>query len=388
MPAPTAASPTLDAVQALLPELADVADETEAAHRLPSRIVDKLRQAGIFRMMVPKEYGGDQLSQAQAVAVIEALGAVDASAAWTAMVGFGFNVMMSRFPRSTAATVYASGPDALTRGALAPIGAAIAADGGFLVNGQWPFASGPYEPQWVVGGCVVIDDGKPRTGPMGPDMRLALVPASQAQFLDTWNSVGLRGSDSTDVVLKEIFVADDFAVNLFDFTRLSNFEPALFNLPFPMLTGPTHSAVCLGIARGALDELATLARTKRSAFNPMQTLGENPIFQHRLAELFVRLASLKALNDQQVADVTRMAEVGEPATPLIMARNASWVGYIHAETVDIVNEAFSLAGSTPVYTKVPLQRRWRDIRVVAQHFGGSTAQYPVYGGLLAGQQPH
>lgn len=376
------ASPTLDAVRALAPEVAAAVQEAEKARALAPEIVDKLSEAGIFRMLVPKAYGGDELSQAQVGSIIETLAAADAAAAWTAMVAVGFNIVLARFPRATADAVYAHGPNVRLRGGLAPIGAAGAVDGGYVINGRWPFASGPYEANYVAAGCVVMEDGRPRMGPMGPDVRVALVPAEQATFLDTWDSVGLRGTDSTDYELRDVFVPEDYAANIFDLSKPPVYGP---NLPFPMMTGPNHSAVCLGVVSAALEELGTLARTKRSAFNPTQTLGEGPIFRHRLGELAVRHAALEALTESQLREVAQLVEAGGPPDPVVAAKHASYVGYVHQQAVDIVNEIFSLAGSAPVYSRSPLQRHWRDVRVAAQHFGGSTAQYPVYGGFLAGE---
>lgn len=380
-----ASSPTLQAVKALAPELIARADEAEEARSLSGEMVDKLRQAGIFRMVVPKKYGGDALTQAQAVAVIEELAAADAAAAWTAMIAFGGNTMMARFPRATTGKIYADGPDVHMRGAIAPQGRAVVGDDGYRVTGRWPFASGPYPAKWVFAGCVVIENGQPRMGERGPETLIALVPARQAEFIDTWRSVGLRGSDSRDFELKDVFVAKDHTINLFDFNLPNQYDEPMFNMPFPVLTGPTHSAVCLGAVRGGLEDLATLASTKRSAFNPSQTLGESPVFQHRLAELAIRHAALEALTNRQVQDVARMVENGESASPLILAEGASRVGYVHQECTDILNQAFEISGSTPVYTRSALQKRWRDVRVAAQHFGGSTAQYPVYGALLCGE---
>jgi alkylation response protein AidB-like acyl-CoA dehydrogenase len=371
----------------LAPDLAAATDQIEELRAVPSQLVDRLREAGIFRMFVPKRYGGDALTMAQAMAVIEELAAADAASAWTAMVAIGFNIALSRFPLETVDAIYADGPDVAIRGALAPIGTAVAVDGGYIVNGRWPFASGPYQPKWMVAGCVVIEDGKPRMGPMGPETRLVFVPAEKAEFLDTWYTVGLRGSDSRDYTIKDAFVPEAYAANLFDFSRPQVYGDPLFNFPFPMLAGPTHSAVCLGIARGMLADLAALAPVKRSAFNPSQTLAENPIFQHHFGELAVRHAAIEALTERQTRGVMELAAANAPFDPMLMARNASWVGYVHVQAMDIVNEAFTLASSTPVYSKSRMQQRWRDIRVAAQHFGGSTAQYPVYGGMLAGQMP-
>jgi indole-3-acetate monooxygenase len=381
------ASPTLDAVRKIAPDIAAAAQQTEDERAIPAAIVDRMREAGIFRMLAPKRYGGDALSEGQACSVIEELAAADGAAAWTAMVAVGFNVALSRFPAATVDKVYADGADVPIRGALAPLGHGIKQDGGYVVSGQWPFASGPYKPKWMTVGFVVLDGGAPVMGPMGPEVRVGIVPADKVEMLDTWYTVGMRGTDSTDYRVKEVFIPEDFAVNLFDFSRPQAYGDALFNLPFPVLTGPHHSAVCLGLVRATLEELATLARTKRSAFNPMQTLGENPVFQHRLGELAVRHAAIQALLDEQVREIERLAASGAPTGPLDMTKLSSWTGYIHAQAVDIVNEAFSLAGSTPVYSKSAMQRRWRDVRVAAQHFGGSTANYPVYGGLLAGQMP-
>jgi alkylation response protein AidB-like acyl-CoA dehydrogenase len=380
-------SPALEAVRNLAPEIAASAQETEDQRCIPPRIVDKLREAGIFRMLVPRRYGGDQLTEGQATAVIEELGAADGAAAWTAMVGAGCNCALSRFPRATLDKLYADGPDLAVRGAVAPLGHGMVKDGGYVVSGKWPFASGPFRPKWVQLGFVVLDGGKPLMGPMGPETRLGLVPADQVEFLDTWYTVGMRGTDSTDFQVKDVFIPNDFAINLFDFSRPQSYDVPLFNLPFPVLTGPHHSAVCLGLVRATLDELATLARTKRSAFNPTQVLGENPVFQHRLGELAVRHAALEALLERHVREIEQLAAGAAPAGPLEMFKLSSWTGYVHVKSVEIINEAFEMAGSTPVYSKSAIQRRWRDVRVAAQHFGGSTAQYPAYGGMLAGQAP-
>ena len=378
-------SATLDAVKALSSEIAARAGEGELQRSLVPEIVEKLKEAGVFRMLVPKQYGGDELTVTQACAVIEELASADGAAAWTAMVAFGFNVALAKFPKETVDALYKNGPDVLIRGALAPIGKAIAGDGGYTLTGKWPFASGPYKPDWVVAGAIVIKDGKPIMGPMGPEMIVAIVEPDQVEFLDTWHSVGVCGSDSRDYTIESAFVPEALTTNLFNFMSPQAYDLPLFDQPFPILTGPTHSAVCLGIARASLEEVSELSKTKRSAFNPGQLLGENPIFQHRLAELAIRLASLQALMDKQTEAIDNNTPY--QFCPLDMAKNSSWTGYMHVEAQDIVNELFTLAGSTPVYKTSTLQRRWRDVRVAAQHFGGSTAQYPVYGALLAGQQP-
>lgn len=379
-------SVTLNAVCGLSSKIAAAAEEGEQNRHLSAKIVDDLRQAGVFRMMVPKKFGGDALSLSQVCSVLEELATADAAAAWTGMVAVGFNIVLASFPALTVEEVYADGPDATLRGAIAPIGKMAQVEGGYRVSGRWPFASGPYQPKWVVASGTVTNDGKPLIGPLGPETRVALVPVEKVEFLDTWYTVGLRGTDSRDFQMEDVFVPEEHAVSLFGLNAQSYGDP-LFDLPFPLLAGPTHSAICVGIVRAVLADLTVLARAKRSAFNPGQTLGESQVFQHRLAEMSVRHAAIQSLLERQVREVTLLGEGTESMSMEDLQRHASYCGYIHEQAMSLVDEAFALAGSTPVYSKSTIQRRWRDLRVAAQHYAASTLHYPAYGALLMGIEP-
>lgn len=379
-------SATLTAVKGLLKEIAAAAPQAEQDRTMSAAVVDKLRDAGIFRMMVPKRYGGDDLSPEQVCAVIEELATADGAAAWTAMVGVGFNVMLARCPRELADEVYGKDPNTQLRGAFAPMGKAKKVKGGYQLSGRWPFASGPYQPKWMVGGAVVIgDDGKPVMGAMGPETRTMVMPVEEVEFYDTWHTVGLRGTDSRDFSVDDIFVPDSRVGNIFDFAAPHVYDNPLFALPFPIMTAPTHSAVCLGITKACLKELATLALTKRSAFDPAaKPLGDSDIFQYRLAELSARYAALDSLQWVLLRGLDGFVDGSAKfVLPLHLTRNSTWVGYIHQETTKIVNEIIELASSSSVYTKSALQRHWRDLRIAAQHHGGSTATYAHYGAALS-----
>jgi alkylation response protein AidB-like acyl-CoA dehydrogenase len=377
-------SPTLEAVRKLIPEIEARANEIERERRVPADLNEKLMTAGAYRMALPRKYGGVDLEPLQTVRVIEELARADGSTAWTAMVAFGFNVVFGRFSLKVVDTLLASGP-ALARGALAPLGIAQPAKDGYIVNGRWSFASGTYEHQWVAAGCLVMENGKPQLGPEGrPVYKLALLPKDQVEFLDTWYSVGLCGSDSTDYIIKNSFVPEAFTTDIF--VAPSVYDSLLHRLPFMMVTGPTHCAVCLGLAQGAIDDLSELARNKRPAFSPKPP-GEDPVFQYRFGELAVRLAAARAYTQNVAQWTAEKAKSGEPcATPDVL-RLQTMVAYVHHECVDIIDKAFTLAGSTPVYRSQVLQRRWRDIKCVASHFAGSTACYQALGAALSGTMP-
>src|SRR3546814_13544986 len=105
--------------------------------------------------------------------------------------------------------VLGSRGDVRVRGALAPLGRAVSSDGGVIVSGQWPFASGSFEPEWIIASTLIFDEesGGARPLPNGmADICMALVPASDVEFLDTWYTVGLCGSASHDFQIQDCFV--------------------------------------------------------------------------------------------------------------------------------------------------------------------------------------
>lgn len=377
-------STMLEEVKELAPEIARRAGEIDEARAVPADLVGKLRAAGAFRALLPRRVGGAELTILEFVRVLEEVSRADGSTGWTVMIGADFPIALSRFPADVLAELYADGPDMLARGAFAPKGMAVRGDGGYLVSGRWPLASGSYDHQWVVGNCVVLEDGAPVMLPEGiPDMRACLFRPDQVEFLDTWHSMGLRATASNDFTVSELFVPERYATAMFGPATWG--EP-LYRLPLRIALGPTHAGVVLGIAQGAVDDLAALSRSKRPAFNPLLRLAEDPVFRHRLGELALRLDALRSFAYDIVEELWAAAEAGIELSPVDALRARSMVAYVHVQCVDIVNECFSLAGSDALYDTSTLQRRWRDVRAAAQHAGASPETYQILGGLLAGEQ--
>jgi alkylation response protein AidB-like acyl-CoA dehydrogenase len=378
-------SEVLDAVRKLAPEIAERAEEIDEKRRIPDDLIQKLTDAGAFRIFAPKLYGGEELDPVTAFRVIEEVAKADGSTAWTVMINADFAPVFALFPRETLDEIYGSGPDVFARGALAPKGVAVAVDGGYVVQGRWPLASGSYEHRWAVGNCIVLQDGQPRMQPNGvPEMRLVIVDADQAEIIKTWDAVGMRGTCSDDIVIGEQFVPERHATDLFAARRI--LDGALYQIPPRVLLGPTHIAVAAGIAQAAIDDVATLAKTKRPAFNPMLRLATDPVFQHKLGQLHTRLAAVRALILDCASRAWQRAQSDQPLSPEEILTAKTAVTYGHAETVAIANEALAMAGSTAVYNSSSLQRRWRDARVAAQHVVGSDDNYRFLGGFLAGEE--
>ncbi|MBV9577686.1 MAG: acyl-CoA dehydrogenase family protein, partial [Chloroflexi bacterium] len=207
---------TLYRLAQLTPRIAERSADIERARRVPTDLLEDLTGAGCFRMLVPREYGGDELSLPDALRVVETLSQADASTGWTVMIGSHGPLVFSFLPRTTFEQIYAAGPDVILGGALAPKGAAVPVEGGYRVTGRWPFASGCQHATWLVGHCLVLTDGQPALMPDGtPVMRLAVFPADQVARHDTWHVAGLCGTGSHDISVQDLWCPADWTCRLF-----------------------------------------------------------------------------------------------------------------------------------------------------------------------------
>jgi alkylation response protein AidB-like acyl-CoA dehydrogenase len=370
----------LGRVRALVPDIVERAAEGEAALAVSPGIVTALRAAGVFRMALPKAWGGEQLSLLESAEVVREIARADGSTGWTVQAASMAWFFLRGLPRKTLENeVFANGADLMLRGAIAPKGRATPVSGGYRITGRWPLASGPFTPDWMLTGFMVegaapLPDGR-------PDIRVALVRPEQVTFLDTWDAVGLRATQSTDFTMEGVFVPEHHTGSQFG---ANNIPAPLYDLPYSP-TGASHDAVILGALDGAVDDLAELAATKRPAFNPGVLLGEDPVFQEKFAELQVRAAALAALSRRTTETVMGRALAGEAPAPCEWFSYTAGTQHIHHEGIRILNEAMTLSGSSGLYHTNSLQRRWRDIRCVSQHVVGNNGAMRTLGVFLSGQ---
>jgi acyl-CoA dehydrogenase-like protein len=146
-------------IRELAPQVFSRAAEIEAGRRIPPDRVEALRSIGVFRMFVPQIHGGLELDLPIALEVIEALGRLDGSVAWTAMIGAGSAIFVPYLPRETYDQEYQNGPDMIIAASAQPAGTAETVPGGWRINGRWPFVSGCQHADWILGFCVVTEGG-------------------------------------------------------------------------------------------------------------------------------------------------------------------------------------------------------------------------------------
>ena len=370
-------------IQELAPGITSRAAEIEAGRRMPSDLVEALRSIGIFRMFVPQSHGGFELDMPAALEIFGALSRIEGSVGWISMIGGAHGMFAPLLPRDTYERVYQNGPDAIIAGSAQPVGMAEAVAGGWRVNGRWPFASGCQHAEWLFGFCVMTDGGKPLPGPAGeggpPLVRGVFLPARDWQIEDSWYVAGLKGTGSHHITLTDTVVSE---ANFFD---LANGVPCLQGplyqavLPLlPLMLG----AVSVGIAEGALDELVELANTGRRQLQAAVPMRDSETFQGELGRIAAELRAARALLQVQAASHWRHALAGTLKDEALHTQGTQTAILLATTCVRAVDACFALGGSSALYETSPLQRRLRDLHVVAQHYNVQQRHYVNAGKLL------
>jgi alkylation response protein AidB-like acyl-CoA dehydrogenase len=203
--------------------LLEKSSEIEAVRRLPSEVAERIRSAGMFRLTMPKSWGGPELSTIEQVEVIEELSKANASVGWCVMIGCDSGLFSGYLDDAAGRELYPS-LDLATAGHALPVGRADRVEGGYRINGQWPFGSGITHADVVSAGCVIYANGVPEMiSERVPRWRLMLAPSSSFEIADTWYTTGLRGTGSNDYRAHDLFIPERHS--------LSFSEPAKRNAP-------------------------------------------------------------------------------------------------------------------------------------------------------------
>ena len=369
------------AARGFIPMLRDRANEIEAARRLPQDIADDFAKAGLYALCIPETYGGLEASPTTMLEVIETLATGDGAAGWCVFIGATSNLMSAYLPKETAQAIYGANPAIISAGVFAPRGIAVPEDDGYRVNGQWQWGSGTQNASWILGGCVVVNDGQPELMPNGiPLSRMMLVPSAEVEFLDTWHVSGLCGTGSTDFAMHNVFVPKDRAVSLVTDRPL---QRPLYAFPVFGMLAIGISAVALGLARAALDELVGVAGAK-TPDGSRRNLASKQNTQREIAEAEATLRSARLFLYDSVARAYDAAQASGRLT--VDHRRDIRLSAAHAcrASAQAVDTAYNLAGGTSVYRSSPLQRHFRDVHTATQHMMVGPAVWELTGRLFLG----
>jgi alkylation response protein AidB-like acyl-CoA dehydrogenase len=363
--------------RALARALGRRSDEIEQARRLPPDVVQMLREAGVFRMNMPRSWGGPEMSPMQQNEVIEHLSKADASVGWCSMIGSDSGLYSAFLDQSVAREMFPR-LDMIMAGLVYPVGRAERVEGGYRVTGRWTFGSGCTHCDWLAGGCLVYDRGRPLLvdGKL-PEWRIVIAPPSSYTIHDTWVTTGLAGSGSHDYEARDLFVP---AERTFTFRDESRRPGALYRRPDAFLR--KMPGIPLGVARAAIDYVIEAART-RFDMPAMVPCTEVPRIQAAVAKAETMLGAARAYVFESLAAQWARLEAGdEPTAP---ERSSVMLARMNAfqASRDVVSLMYDTLGGSAVYSdKTPLDRHLRDVTTMCQHTMGQRKVREWAGQLL------
>ncbi len=367
---PTPSVETLIArARELAPVLRQKARETEQNRRVSAETAKLFQDAGFFRILQPKRYGGFEMDYGVQMRVAAELGRGCASSAWVSSVVGCHAWILGMYPDEAQKDVWGKDHGTLMSSSFAPMEMKLEpAEGGVTVSGRWKFSSGSDLCQWVqLFGMLPPADGK---GP--PDAVFVTLPLDgvKAKVEDTWHVSGLAGTGSNDIVVDKVFVP---AHRILSFSKLRGgptpgsavnpghiYQISLF-AAFPMnLIG-----AALGAAQGALD-LVVAGLSDRKAISQVK-IAEQQSVQLRIARASANANAAEALLLQTTQNINRLYRSGEDIPLLERANwriNICFAAELLGQCVDTI---FPLLGGRGLVTTDPVQRAWRDVHAILQH---------------------
>ena len=375
--------------RALAPVIAAAAPRIEAGRELPPDLVDALHEARLFRMLVPRSLGGEEVSPVVFMRTIEEIAKADASTAWCIAQTSVCSTIAKSMKPEIAAEIFKKNPRGVLAWGPTNNAKAVAENGGFRVTGTWPFASGSRHATWLAAHCLVYEpDGQQRRDADGnPVQKTFVVPRERATIKDVWHVIGLKGTGSDTYVLTDVFVPEDYAIGYHALNPAERRERGpLYSFTIYQLFGSSFPAVALGIARTLLDDFCALAQTKK-AMGQTSPLRDNAVVQSQVGVAQSQLAAARVFFFATWEEIWQAAQSG---TLSVDQRVRLRMASIHAsqQARQVVETAYLAAGTVAVLESNPFERRFRDMHAVSQQAQSQFAIFEAIGRHFLGLPPN
>jgi alkylation response protein AidB-like acyl-CoA dehydrogenase len=339
-----------------------------------------LAAGGLFQLAVPQVDGGLEAPPTDALAIFEELASAEASAAWIVW-NATLPALMSKFLDAPVRRDLYTDPGTLIANSTRPTGHARPDAQGFVIDGRWSLVSGCELASHLLLRCVTSEAGLSAT--RHPQTIMAYVPRARCQIVDTWQAGGLRGTGSHDVVVQGVAVPSAHCVS---FEHVRRIDAPLYRMPFAATLSAGCAAVCLGIARAAVEALLELVREKQPV-DGGPPARERPSLQLEIVDMTTERAAARHWLLRVVEDTWRACQEGLAPTPHAAAQ--IWGAARHAAHVsrEIVRRAYAAAGASALYTQCVLERAHRDVHAATQHIILAESWTQDAGRVLLGQDP-
>ncbi|MFJ4634050.1 acyl-CoA dehydrogenase family protein [Streptomyces sp. NPDC088847] len=355
--------------------------EAEVDYNLSAAANTALKNAGLFRMLVPKRFGGHESNLRTVLEVTEALGEADGSAAWLVGVASVTSWLAGLASEQAQQDLFGGDPDARLAGGGAPA-PARRVEGGYLVSGRWSYSSGANFAMWATAAALVVNDEGEVDGV------LCLVPASEMKLEQTWRTVGMRGTGSDTWIANDVFVPEHRVISMGQLAKGTwpiPTDEVMYRLPLVPLTSLPLLGPLLGIGRAALNFVIEKAPAKGMHHTFFTRQCDSVGAQIQIAEAALKLKTAR-LHAYSIADeVDAAAERRKTVDFATRAEYRAAYGYITQQVIDALTTLINVHGAAAFETSNPLQQYWRDLNTGARHAGlNSFVGYEIYGKSLLG----
>lgn len=360
------------------------ADSGAEAGRVDQAVVDEMERLGLFKLTVPRRYGGYEVNSRTFTEVLSELARGDASVGWSAMLINIGNWFATTWSEQAQDDIWGKYPDGKTCVVLVPSATGLPVEGGYVVTGKWPYASGSYVATHAMMGFMAQQpDGSQRFG-------LGIMMPGEWTIEQSWDPIGMRGTGSNTAVAEQVFIPqhriqwfEDMVDDKYA-TEFARVEPRS-RAPF-LATGTVIFGACLiGMAKAALELTIERLQQKGVAGTAYALSKNSPSHQIQVARAAGLIDAAEQLMFRADRDIDLSAINDEPLSQLDRARVRHDVGMI----VDFVCEAVDIllkAGGTSGFMKSnALSRIFQDVFTGGSHVHATPGiATDVYGKLLLG----
>ncbi|WP_454194818.1 3-hydroxy-9,10-secoandrosta-1,3,5(10)-triene-9,17-dione monooxygenase oxygenase subunit [Nocardia sp. Marseille-Q1738] len=366
-------------VEALLPTLRERAQEAEDLRRIPDESMKALQETGFFRLLQPKQWGGHAADPVVFYDTVRKIASACGSTGWVAGIVGVHNWHLALFAQQAQEDVWGEDTEVRISSSYAPMGAGTVVDGGYIVNGAWAWSSGCDHATWAVLGGPVIKDGKP------VDFGSFLIPRDDYRIDDVWNVVGLRGTGSNTVVVKDVFVPSHRFLSFRAMSELKspgleqNTDP-VYKMPWGTIHPTTISTPIVGMAYGAYEAHVEHQGKRVRAAYAGEKAKDDPFAKVRIAEAASDIDAAWRQLSGNVADEYALLVAGKDIPFDLRVRARRDQVRATGRSIAAIDKLFESSGATALANDTPLQRFWRDAHAGRVHAANDPERaYLMYG---------
>jgi alkylation response protein AidB-like acyl-CoA dehydrogenase len=373
--------------RAIAPIIREHADTAERERRIAPAVLQAMREAGLFRMFTPRILGGFETDPITAARVTEEVAYADSAAAWTLQAGNTGSWWAGHFPEDGVAELFSDGPDLMMAASFSPPHRAESVPGGYRFTGRGSLASTIHDCPWLMMTALVFDGEQPRMTSLGPTVVGLVLRTSEVRIIDTWQSLGMRGTDSNDVAAEGVFVPEPRSFVLApSYQPASQFSGPLYRLPALASTDVIIAPVALAIARSAIEAVYELA-DRKTPMGSLKTIRHKPAVQEAVADVEAQLRAARLLFYETVNATWQLALGNQSAT--LAQRADLLLASAHAvrTSARVADLMHRMGGTSGIYARNRLERHFRDAQTVRHHGLLSESRLETVGQVYLGLEP-